>query len=600
MAASWDSFISNVSSKLESQTIKSYEEMADFLRKEYILATVGKAASPYGQKHVKGRDNIIFNAFKKGFKILYEGGDLTFEEKKTNPEYADLDVQPPTIDVSDSADQVDLDFRDWVEENKSTIPPFTYSQFFSQFPNFPPTIKEAVTEIAKKILYEFDGKGLYIQWMYSLRTGSYSDWGNAIMNEIVKIIKKEADKPLQLGDLVRGYAMYLPLVNLKKVKINYFDKISGDINLDDLNIRAGTREYNRILSDRVLRGGDEEARETLYGKIVSIRQKGGKQTVKISTFDKRLNRNFIRELIPSSINRKIFISDLTSNIPAISLSDRIFQEQHRSNPGKIPKYLTQAFITNFTYSRSAEKQYFSTVTDIAGLSSEESKEFENKFNERFDGDFVFSDEIEDYFSGRTSRKNSFVNQIDGILKQIGGYNRSGSYYSSEYQLAVAKSRKFSSKNLAYTNEEERYRKLRIRWIEELAEKAKKVEDPDKPENPYNVMAKGILDYWKSCGPQPLAAAPAAPPCIFPSPQGGSYIPIYYGSQTGLGNNLKRAFNSGKRFTKPPEKKIASLTVASALAYSFSMHLLELKFIYMGGIPGPNGDLPMIGFVPLVY
>ena len=114
------------------------------------------------------------------------------------------------------------------------------------------------------------------------------------------------------------------------------------------------------------------------------------------------------------------------------------------------------------------------------------------------------------------------------------------------------------------------------------------------------MAKGIIDYWKSCGPQPLARTPAAPPCIFPPPQGGSYIPIYYGSQTGLGNNLKRAFNSGKRFTKPPEKKIASLIVASALAYSFSMHLLELKFIYMGGIPGPNGNLPMIGFVPLVY
>jgi hypothetical protein len=604
MAASWDSFISNVSSKLESQTIGSYDEMADFLRKEYIKATVGKAASPYGQKHRKGKDNIIFNGFKKGFKILYEGGDLTFEEKKTNPEYADLDVQPPTIDVSDSADQVDLDFRDWVEENKSTIPPFTYSQFFSQFPNFPPTKKEAVTEIAKKILHEFDGKGLYIQWMYSLRTGSYSDWGNAIMNEIVKIIKKEADKPLQLGDLVRGYAMYLPLVNLKKIKINYFDKIGGDINLDDLNIRAGSREYNRILSERVLKGGDEEARETLYGKIVSIGQKGGKQTVKISTFDKRLNRNFIRELIPSSINRKIFISDLTSNIPGISISDRIFQEQHRSNPGKIPKYLTQGFITNFTYSRSAEKTYFRTVaSDIAGFSSEDVKEFENKFNDRFDGDFVYSDEIEDYFSGRSGRKNSFANQIDGILQQIQGSNYNngyGSFYGREYQLAVAKSRKINSKNLSYASEEERYRKLRIRWIEEIAEKAKKVEDPDKPENPYNVMAKGIIDYWKSLGPQPLANMPAAPPCIFSPPQGGTYIPIYYGSQTMLGNNLKRAFNSGKRFTKPPEKKIASLTVASALAYSFSMHLLELKFIYMGGIPGPNGPIPMIGFVPLVY
>jgi hypothetical protein len=68
----------------------------------------------------------------------------------------------------------------------------------------------------------------------------------------------------------------------------------------------------------------------------------------------------------------------------------------------------------------------------------------------------------------------------------------------------------------------------------------------------------------------------------------------------LGNNIKRAFNTGKRFTKPYEKKIAAKMVASALAYSFSMHLLELKFIYRGGIPGPNGPIPMIGFIPLVY
>jgi len=31
-----------------------------------------------------------------------------------------------------------------------------------------------------------------------------------------------------------------------------------------------------------------------------------------------------------------------------------------------------------------------------------------------------------------------------------------------------------------------------------------------------------------------------------------------------------------------------------------MHLLELKFIYLGAIPTPPGTAPMIGFVPLVY
>ena len=99
----------------------------------------------------------MYEGFKKGFKMLYEGGDLTFEEKKTNPAYADLEVEPPTVDISGAADQVDLDFRDWVEANKSTIPPFVYSQFFSQFPGFPKDRKQAVIEIARKILYQFDG-----------------------------------------------------------------------------------------------------------------------------------------------------------------------------------------------------------------------------------------------------------------------------------------------------------------------------------------------------------------------------------------------------------------------------------------------------------
>jgi hypothetical protein len=114
------------------------------------------------------------------------------------------------------------------------------------------------------------------------------------------------------------------------------------------------------------------------------------------------------------------------------------------------------------------------------------------------------------------------------------------------------------------------------------------------------MAKGVLDYWKSCAQKPLSKEPAAPPCVISLPQGGLYVPIYYGSQTMLGNNMRRAFNTGKRFNEPFEKPIASKLVASALAYSFGMHLLELKFIYRGGIPGPNGPVPMIGFIPLVY
>lgn len=584
MAADWGNFITNVSDKLTSQSIGSYEEMADFLRKEYISATVGKAASPYNETHIKGKDDVMFNGFKKGFKILYENGDLSFEDKKTSPEYADLDVQPPEIDVSGAADQVDLDFRDWVGENKATIPPFVYSQFFSQYPNFPADRKQAVTEIARKILYEFDGSSSYLQWMYSLRTGSYSDWGNLIMDEVIKILKLETNRPLQPGDIVRGYAKYESEQD-NNANSELFNKASGDVNIDNTNRYSDTyRHIKSYGSDDLSNYWRGDLKE---GKIVSISNKNRSTSIFISYFDKKYNKNFIKELMPNTINRKISIKDISSNLPSVNITNQLFQEQHLSNPKKIPDYLTSRFITHFTYSKYdggylramlREQNYSDTAIDKAEL--------------EFDDNYQYANEIIGLFSKKKSNSifsSSYSNAFNSIFGGSGTFN-----------LSWLKSRRDSNKLSQYSVEEERYRELKIRWINEIAEASRKNEDPDKPEDAYNVMAKGVIDYWKSCAQKPLTNEPGAPPCLFSPPQGGLYVPIYYGSQTLLGNNIKRAFNTGKRFNKSYEKQIAAKMVASALAYSFSMHLLELKFIYRGGIPGPNGPIPMIGFIPLVY
>jgi hypothetical protein len=605
MAADWKTFINEVSNKITSQSIQSYEEMADFLRKQYIKATVGKAASPFGQLHKKGRDQIMFDAFKKGFKLLYEGGDLTFEEKKTNPAYADLDVQPPTIDVSGAADQVDIDFREWAEENASTIPDFTYSQFFSQYPNFPADRSQAVIEIARKILYQFDGTSSYLQWMYSLRTGAYSDWGNAIMNQVVKFIKSEVDKPLQPGDFVRGYAKYknadtVYFVTSRNGNINVnsyttteptdlygpgnslttskrlsdaFNIIKGDFNIDNSGVYSDT--YN----ERVSRNNSDGRWQSdiVDGRIVSITAR----KIKVSYFSKQYNRNLIKEVIPGTVNRKLNVSEIAANLPSILLSNKLLQEQHYMNPNKIPDYLTDKFITTFTYSPRYDAKYLRALlkTRSSVLSESTIKSIEDEF----DDSYQYADEIVGLFSGNLTRS--------GFL------SRNVSVFGSAFNFNWVKQQRDINKKNQYKAEEERYRNLKIRWINEIAEAAKKKEDPDKPEDGYFVMAKGVIDYWKSCNVQPLNRMPAAPPALFFAPQGGSYVPIYYGSQSMLGSNIKRAFNTGKRI---PEKQIAARMVASALAYSFSMHLLELKFIYRGGIPGPNGPIPMIGFVPLVY
>ena len=245
--------------------------------------------------------------------------------------------------------------------------------------------------------------------------------------------------------------------------------------------------------------------------------------------------------------------------------------------------MSSSFIRHFTYSKRHDSGYLKQwlkYNNFSDLSAE-------SISKSFDDSYSYAEDIIGIFTRNGFRNTSF-------------YRNNSNVFTSGFDLAWIKQRLDFSKAAEYTSEENRFRELKIRWVNEIADAARKNEDPDKPEDAYNVMAKGVLDYWKSCAQQPLTNEPGAPPCLFAAPQGGLYAPIYYGSQTMLGNNIKRAFNTGKRFNQSYEKQVAAKMVASALAYSFAMHLLELKFIYRGGIPGTNGPIPMIGFIPLVY
>ena len=298
-------------------------------------------------------------------------------------------------------------------------------------------------------------------------------------------------------------------------------------------------------------------------------------------------------MIPSTVSKKISLKDLVGNIPSVNITEELFQDQHLSNPNKIPDYLTADFIRHFTYSKKYDAGYLkewlgrwlsdSTIKDV--LSS-------------FDNSSTYANDLNGILSNGIAGTSFYRNNA----RLFSNSNYSGGTIINSFgnDLSWIRQRRDTNKRYEYDAEETRFRELKIRWINELADAARKNSDPDKPEDPYNVMAKGVLDYWKSCAQQPLSNEPGAPPCLFSPPQGGLYVPIYYGSQTMLGSNIKRAFNTGKRFNQPYEKQVAAKMVASALAFSFSMHLLELKFIYRGGIPGPNGPIPMIGFIPLVY
>ena len=119
-------------------------------------------------------------------------------------------------------------------------------------------------------------------------------------------------------------------------------------------------------------------------------------------------------------------------------------------------------------------------------------------------------------------------------------------------------------------------------------------------DPYLQLADATILYWYSCIVQPFKPMPASPPALISPPIGGIYIPIYYGGRTRLANNLRRALNTGKSFSKLPATQPPAAAVATALAATYALHLLEFKLLYLGGIPTPVGPVPMIGFVPVVF
>jgi len=119
-------------------------------------------------------------------------------------------------------------------------------------------------------------------------------------------------------------------------------------------------------------------------------------------------------------------------------------------------------------------------------------------------------------------------------------------------------------------------------------------------DPYMMMARVTIAYWYACLVQPFKASPSAPPALIVPPLGGIYIPIYYGSANRLANNLRRAWNTGKSFSKLPAKQPPAIAVSTAVAGAYAIHLLEFKLLYLGGIPTPGGPVPMVGFVPVVF
>jgi hypothetical protein len=560
MPADWTNFILTVGNKLDGKQIQgSYDpgavdvdDFSVFLTNQYVQAITSKAQSPYGNLAQKGNDTIITLALNRAFKLLEEERSPTLDEKIKDPLYVDLTEPIPVINVDEQLDKFDLAFLAWAEANGADIPDFVYSLFFSQFPNFPTSRNQQVLEIARRIIRKFDGTTDYLQWIYTLKLDKrYPEWTDEIYNKIIELTSGLGATEYKIGDEVQGEPKYTASA---------------------INFAAENQE--------TLSGSSEVVR----GKISSIDSVNGVKVYKIQYNDSSRNNLLVtRTLKDGSIQKKLKVEDFV-NLSNINISKEIYQEEHANDPERIPDFMRGNFIQKFTYDPVNNKNMLYKLTtgmysntSIQGLESEISSAYNTT-------DLLYAGNIEDFFNGTFDLNGNYTGTLatsnttylDRIAGTFSGIN--------------------DNKELAYTAEGTRYWDLKRKYIQALADAAEEIEEPDRPNDPYYVMANGILGYWTSLLVQPLSSQPPVLPCIVSPPGNGVYIPIYYGSRKRLADYLRRAFNSGKLYKGPGSGKV----VATALAFSFAAHLFELKFIYSGGIPTPTGPVPMIGFVPFVF
>jgi hypothetical protein len=582
MPADWISFITNVSNKLDGQSIqgsydsggRNVDDFATYLSQQYTNATVGKAQSPFGNTHQKGTEQILIASFSQAFKMLETEKTPTLEEKQKDPKFQDLKQEPTPQKLDEELDKFDLDFLAWTEANSTTLPDFVYSSFFSQFPDFPLTEDQQATEVARRIISRFDGTSSYLQWIYTLnlQQDQLAAFSKKVYNKILELTQGIGQTEIKVGDEVQAIVVY------------------------DLLPNGTENQSERSKSGELVRGKVVSITQSrsIFGSVSPI-YKVSVQTPK-GTVQRTVDFN--------TIQKKLNVSDFL-NVRDINLSRKILQETNISDPTRIPAYVTPQYITRFTFDPQYDTNLFSKILYAAGATKSVTNLIGIRTNQRISEselqtqvnranlaeNILYSASIQNFLNGNIGNlgiSSTFILNPD-FLRLSGEYTRREQIRGLIDRISGSKIDKYNSEVATYLN-------IKQRYVNFLIDRAKKAGDTVNTNDPYEVMADGVIKYWQSCLIQPLSASPPVPPCTILPPSNGFYVGLYYGSVKSLADNLRRAFNDGKSFKNQKTGRI----VASSLAFSFQKHLLELKFLYNGGITTPGGPAPMIGFVPLVF
>jgi hypothetical protein len=475
----------------------------------------------------------------------------------------------------------------------------------------PMTEAEQIDEIANRIYYENDGTEEYLDWVERLPyNGAFA---KKVSKKVLELLDKETAE-IKKSTIVSGLPTTNATGNPNVTSFNYADRI----NAARENIRKAREKYDKLNTKE-----NADSIEKRYAFVEVIQAEIFEERVELSnnqrfSYTQSASNNAERiEILNKQLAKElqlINILTLRKNVNEIKDTDSI-----EFIMAKIKLYQNELVIARL----DKDERKIDTLNRELTVQSLRVLKLKNKIkSEAVINDRIFQEEYDDrpdimpkFITANLICIFSYVKGIDGNQRGAPDKNpiiaittptsntgygtfNFGNQKPETYEEWARRTEpgRQRAKLLRYELEKVRYRELKIRHINQIAEDNKKAGNLCGADDAYCVMSKCIIDYWKSTAAQPFAKTPPILPCLIPDP--GSYIPVYYGDEAKLGADLRRAWNTGKRFKMEPNLQTATKAVATAVAVSCARHLLDLKFIYSGKIPVGTGTAPMIGFSPL--
>lgn len=641
MPAQWPIFINKVSAKLSSLSSSSIDEFAVFLANEYFNS-VKTSQTMFGNIHQSGQKSVLEDGFKKAFKKIYDEEEVEFESKFTNSKYADMFEKAPGPDTSFDTY---CELEKWTEKNKDNLEKFIFYPFFpSTCPTEVPvqptgeidynlleeaskpgepekyitmTISGFTEGINYKLLYSINGADQPIQIatdnvlhvLAPTQSGSYTYIFKSVYGPDGTTLLKEINKTITLEINPEGVNV------IEEVKDPFADKkqrpsipqMTENERAKNIALRVvyqndGSPEYGEWV-DRLDIGHNKAFGKKVKSEVFKILGVTG------STYD-TIKDSIVRKkaLVKAEAYRKDLIDRFnkqgSSSVFGITKQD--IEDGFKSELKKYEKQygnsLSESDLIKEIMSEDKTLKKEDAIKKLYGLPK--ATNISNPINE-----YIFQEEhsddmtrIPNWLTAPDICKFVYISDID---EKMEGYsdrniknNDGGDSFFSRFVYENAELNRNTKKVLRYFAEKNKWYDLLRKWGNSMTGNT---EEESQGGDGYEVMAQAIIDYWKSTAVQPFKPAPPITPCTSVPPLGGKYAPISYGNKNALAADLRKAWNTGKRFKRQPLTPVASKAVASAVAVACAKHLLGVKFLYLGGLIVPSGPpIPMVGVSPTTF